>query len=86
MKLNYQNIASIAPIIALVLATSSLASCNAHDKAVKFISNTVHKKVNQFNIYTDLKVSNPIQTIGLMIKSPGITEIIADKSELIATH
>lgn len=86
MKPNHQNRARLAPIIALILASVSLLSCNAHDKAVKFISNTVNEKVNQFNINTDLKVCNPIETLGIMIKSPSITEIIADKSELIATQ
>ncbi len=86
MTLYYQNRSCIVPIIALMVAASYLISCNAHDKAVRYISNTVREEVSQFNIDTDIKVCNPIQTLGKMIKSPSITEIIADKSELIATQ
>lgn len=86
MTPNYQNKVCIAPIIALIVAAASLVSCNAHDKAARYISNALHEEVNQFNLDTDLKVCNPIQTLGKMIKSPSITEIIADKSELIATQ
>ena len=86
MTTNFQNRAYTLPIIVLMVAASILVSCNAHDKAVKYISNTVRDEVNQFNLDTDLKVCNPIQTLGKMIKSPSITEIIADKSELIATQ
>lgn len=84
--MNHKYKVKIIPIIALMVVISSMVSCNAHDKAVRLMSNTICEEVNQLNINTNLKVCNPMQTIGKMIKSPGITEIIADKSELIATQ
>ncbi len=86
MLINHTYKVKIAPVIALMVAACSLVSCNAHEKAVRFISNTICEEVNQLNLNTNLKVCNPMQTIGKLIKSPGITEIIADKSELIATQ
>jgi hypothetical protein len=87
MTPNYQNRARLAPIIALLLVTcTTFLSCNAHDKAVGFIRNTVRVEVEQLNNNTDLKVCNPMQTLGQMIKAQSVTEIISDRSELIATQ
>ena len=77
MAPNYQYRARFAPIIGLILVvSSSLVSCNAHEKAASFISNTVRDQVDKFNNNTNMKVCNPIQTLEQMIKVPTVTEIL----------
>ncbi len=87
MSLNYRNRAQLTPIIVLIFLVSiSLISCKAHDKAIRIFKNTIRAEVEQFNDNTNLEVGNSIITIGKMIKSPSVTEILSDKDELIATQ
>ena len=83
----YKNRAHLQPIIGLLLvASASLISCNAHDKAVRFVRNSVQGEIEKVNNNTNLKGCNPMQAIGKMIKAPTFTEILSDRSELIATQ
>jgi len=82
-----QNRVHLAPIIGLILvASASFVSCNAHDKAVRFVRNTVQAEVEQVKNNTNLEGCNPILNIGKIIKPPSVSEILSDRDELIATQ
>jgi hypothetical protein len=88
MKMHYQNqkqpISAVAA--ALILFAGMLTSCNAHQKAAKLIGNTVKEQMGKFVQNEEIAIQQKINQIECFIPSPTVSDIISEKTELIATY
>ena len=75
-----------ATLALLVLFSSSLVSCNAHQKAAKLIGNTVREQMGKFVQTEEVTIDNKINQLEHLIPNPTISDIFSEKTELIATQ
>ncbi len=75
-----------AILAAMVLFSSSLVSCNAHQKAAKLIGNTVREHMGKFVQNEEVTIENKINQFEYLITNPTVSDIFSEKTELIATY
>jgi hypothetical protein len=71
---------------ALLLFIVTFSSCNAHQKAAKLIGNTVKDQMGRFVQNEEITIQQKINQIECYIPSPTVSDIITEKTELIATY
>lgn len=88
MMLNYQNKKHHFPafMAAILLLSTSLVSCNAHQKAAKLIGNTVREQMGKFVQSEEVTIDNKINQLEHLIPNPTVSDIFSEKTELIATQ
>ncbi len=88
MIFNYQNKKHNFPVLmaAILLLSGSLVSCNAHQKAAKLIGNSVREQMGKFVQNEEVTIENKINQLEKLLPSPSVSDIISEKTELIATQ
>ncbi len=88
MKMYYQNKKHpfTALAAALLLFFVTFSSCNAHQKAAKLIGNRVKEQMGRFVQNEEITIQQKINQIECYIPSPTVSDIITEKTELIATY
>ena len=75
-----------ATLAAMVLFSSSLVSCNAHQKAAKLIGNSVREQMGKFVQNEEVTIENKINQLEHLLPNPSVSDIFSEKTELIATY
>ncbi len=88
MKMHYQNKKQsfTALAAAMLLFSGMLTSCNAHQKAAKLIGNSVKEQMGKFVQNEEITIQQKINQIECFIPTPTVSDIISEKTELIATY
>ncbi|TAH09615.1 MAG: hypothetical protein EAZ12_06055 [Sphingobacteriia bacterium] len=88
MKMHYQNKKQPFTVLAagMFLFAGTLTSCNAHQKAAKLIGNTVKEQMGKFVQNEEITIQQKINQIDCFIPTPTVSDIISEKTELIATY
>ena len=88
MKMHYQNKKQSFTALAagMFLFAGTLTSCNAHQKAAKLIGNTVKEQMGKFVQNEEITIQQKINQIDCFIPTPTVSDIISEKTELIATY
>ncbi len=88
MKMQYQTKkqAFTAITAALLLFVVLFSSCNAHQKAAKMIGNTVKEQIGRFVQNEEITIPHKIDQLEHLLPSPSVSDIMVEKTELIATY
>jgi hypothetical protein len=88
MKMQYQTKKQsfIVLAAALLLFAVTFSSCNAHQKAAKMIGKTVKEQMAKFVQNEEIVIPHEINQLEHLLPSPSVSDIMAEKTELIATY
>ena len=70
----------------ILIISATLISCNAHQKAAKLIGNSVKEQMGKYVHNEEICIQPQINQLEQLIPSPTVSDIIAEKTELIATY
>ena len=71
---------------ALMLFAGVFTSCNAHQKAAQLIGQTVKEQMGKFVHDDEITIQKKINLIEGCIPNPSVSDIMSEKTELIATY